>query len=142
MPVSKDSPAFNKSKSSRTLRRKLRSARSGGRALKQERVESVLSVSARSQWRAQEGGDQPARSPWPPRRQRILEGHHEGVLHAACGRSRVPGVMTTTLRVNAQELQVSTTVEENARDAPAWGSRAASSQQPIASALEKLQPAL
>ena len=32
-------------------------------------------------------------------------------LHAACGRSRVPGtVMTTPLRVNAQELQVSTTV--------------------------------
>ena len=28
--------------------------------------------------------------------------------------------MTTTLRANAQELQVSTTVEENARDAPAW----------------------
>eukprot|EP00964_Phaeocystis_antarctica_P124583 scaffold88224_cov45-Phaeocystis_antarctica.AAC.1 len=50
--------------------------------------------------------------------------------------------MTTTLRVNAQELQVSTTVEENTRDAPARGSRAASSQQTIASALEKLQPAL
>ena len=45
----------------------------------------------------------------------LVEGHHEGALHAACGRSRVPGVMTTTLRVNAQELQVSTTVEENAR---------------------------
>ena len=44
----------------------------------------------------------------------IVEGHHEGALHAACGRSRVPGVMTTTLRANAQELQVSTTVEENA----------------------------
>ena len=72
----------------------------------------------------------------------IVEGHHEGVLHAACGRSRAPGVMTTTLRANAQELQVSTTVEENARDAPACGSRAASSQQTIATALEKLQPAL
>ena len=34
------------------------------------------------------------------------------------------------------------TVEENARDAPACGSRAASSQQTIATALEKLQPAL
>jgi hypothetical protein len=46
----------------------------------------------------------------------LVEGYHEGALHAACGRSRVPGcVMTTTLRVNAQELQVSTTVEENAR---------------------------
>jgi len=37
--------------------------------------------------------------------------------HAACGRWRAPGVMTTTLRANAQELQVSTTVKENARDA-------------------------
>ena len=33
----------------------------------------------------------------------IVEGHHEGVLHAACDRSRVPGVMTTTVRANAQE---------------------------------------
>ena len=72
----------------------------------------------------------------------IVEDHHEGALHAACGRSRVPGVMTTTLRASAQELQVSTTVEENARDAPAWGSRAASSPQTIASAWEKLQSAL
>ena len=72
----------------------------------------------------------------------LVEGHHEGALHAACGRSRAPGVMTTTLRVNAQEMQVSTTVEENARDAPACGSRAASSQPTIASAWEKLQSAL
>eukprot|EP00964_Phaeocystis_antarctica_P107765 scaffold72431_cov77-Phaeocystis_antarctica.AAC.1 len=61
------------------------------------------------------------------------------MLRAAVRASRV---MTTTLRVNAQELQVSTTVEENACDAPACGSRAASSQQTIATALEKLQPAL
>ena len=27
----------------------------------------------------------------------LVEGHHEGALHAACGRSRAPGVMTTTL---------------------------------------------
>eukprot|EP00964_Phaeocystis_antarctica_P011422 scaffold6317_cov98-Phaeocystis_antarctica.AAC.5 len=60
----------------------------------------------------------------------------------ACGRSRVPGVMTTTLRANAQELQVSATVEENAGDASARGSGAASSPQPIATALEKLQSAL
>jgi len=39
----------------------------------------------------------------------MVEYHHEGVLHAACGRWRAPGVMTTTLRANAQELQVSTT---------------------------------
>ena len=29
----------------------------------------------------------------------LVEGHHEGALHAACGRSRVLDVMTTTLRV-------------------------------------------
>ena len=42
------------------------------------------------------------------------------MLRAAVRASRV---MTTTLRVNAQELQVSTTVEENACDASACGSR-------------------
>ena len=72
----------------------------------------------------------------------IVENHHEGALHAACGRSRVPGVMTTTLRVNAQELQVSTTVKENARDTPACGNRVASSSQTIATALEKHKFAL
>jgi len=49
--------------------------------------------------------------------------------------------MTTTLCANAQELQVSTTVEENARDAPAWSSRAGSPST-IATVLEKLQSAL
>ena len=72
----------------------------------------------------------------------IVEDHHASVLHAACGCYRVSGVMATTLSANAQELQVSTTAEENARDASAWGSRAASSPQTIASMLEKLQPAL
>jgi hypothetical protein len=51
-------------------------------------------------------------------------------------------VMTTTLCANAQELQVSTTVEENARDAPAWSSRAVSSPPTIVTVLEKLQSAL
>ena len=32
----------------------------------------------------------------------MVEDHHEGVLHAACGRQRAPGVMTTTLCANAQ----------------------------------------
>ena len=27
----------------------------------------------------------------------LVEGHHEGALHAACGCLRVPGVMATTL---------------------------------------------
>ena len=75
--------------------------------------------------RGEAADQQAACTPWPPRSSPayivVVEDHHEGVLHAAltCGRLRVPGVMTTTLRVNAQELQVSTTVEENARDAPA-----------------------
>ena len=58
------------------------------------------------------------------------------------GRLRAPVVITTTEHANADELQVSTTVEENTRDAPACGSRAASSKPIIASAWEKLQSAL
>jgi hypothetical protein len=50
--------------------------------------------------------------------------------------------MTTTLCANAHKLQMSTTVEENARDAPAWSSRAGSSPPTIATVLEKLQSAL
>ena len=50
--------------------------------------------------------------------------------------------MTTTLPVNVQELQVSTTVEENAGGASACGCRAASSPQTIASTLEKFHSAL
>ena len=74
----------------------------------------------------------------------LVEAHHEQrvlyMLRAAVRAPRV--VMTTPLRVNAQELQVSTTAEENARDAPACGSRAALSQPTIARAWEKLQSAL
>ena len=64
------------------------------------------------------------------------------VLYTCCVRpfARPGCVMTTTLRVNAQELHVSTTVEENARDAPACGSRAASSKPTVACAWEKLHP--
>ena len=40
------------------------------------------------------------------------------MLHAAV--SAPPGVMTTTLCANAQYMQVITTVEENAHNAPAW----------------------
>eukprot|EP00964_Phaeocystis_antarctica_P047209 scaffold27304_cov30-Phaeocystis_antarctica.AAC.1 len=43
-------------------------ARSGGRALKQERVPDG-SVLVTSQWCAQEGAGEPARTPWPPHRQ-------------------------------------------------------------------------
>ena len=96
--------------------------------------ESLISVPVTSQWCAQDGAGQPARTAWPPRRHPSRGwGRHTGALHAACGRSHVPGVMTTTLlRVNAQELQVSTAVEENARNAPACGSRAESAKPTIA----------
>jgi len=50
--------------------------------------------------------------------------------------------MTTTLCVNAQYMQVSTRVEENARNAPASSSRSGSSPPTIASVMEKLQSAL
>jgi hypothetical protein len=112
-------------------------SRSGGRALKQESVPHLGS------------GDVSVVYQWCGKRMltklrvhhgllvaNMVEYHHEGVLHAACGRWRAPGVMTTTLRANAQELQVSTTkhygrgLEENARDAPAWSSRAGSSPDP------------
>ena len=47
-----------------------------------------------------------------------------------------------TTRVNAQYMQVSTRVEENACNAPAWSSRSGSSPPTIASVKEKLQSAL
>ena len=52
------------------------------------------------------------------------------------------GVMTTTLCVNAQYMQVSIRVEENACNAPAWSSRSGSSPPTVASVLEKRQSAL
>ena len=50
--------------------------------------------------------------------------------------------MTTTLCVNVQYMQVSTRVEENARNAPAWSSRSGLSPPTIASVMEKRQSAL
>eukprot|EP00964_Phaeocystis_antarctica_P133058 scaffold97246_cov42-Phaeocystis_antarctica.AAC.1 len=64
------------------------------------------------------------------------------ILCSCRDQSAVSHSLALPRRVDAQELQVSTTAEENARDAPACGRRAASSQQTIATALEKLQPAL
>eukprot|EP00964_Phaeocystis_antarctica_P087191 scaffold55264_cov52-Phaeocystis_antarctica.AAC.3 len=77
-------------------------ARSGGRALKQERVPE-LRFGDISVVRATKRVMTNLRVHHSPLVANIVEGHHEGALHAACGRSRVPGVMTTTLRVNAQE---------------------------------------
>jgi hypothetical protein len=76
-------------------------------AARSNRRESPGSVPVASQWCAQDGAGQPARTAWPPRRHPSRGwGRHTGALHAACGRSHVPGVMTTTLlRVNAQELR-------------------------------------
>ena len=62
-------------------------ARSGGRALKQESVPSAsLGYRVTSQWCAQEAADQAARTPHGLLVANIVEDHHEGVLHAACGR--------------------------------------------------------
>ena len=63
------------------------------------------------------------------------------MLLAAVSAPRVC-LMTTTLCVNAQYMQVSTRGEENARTAPAWSSRSVSSPPTIASVMEKLQSAL
>ena len=38
-------------------------------AARSNRRDALISALVTYQWRAQEGGDQPARSPWPPRRQ-------------------------------------------------------------------------
>ena len=120
-------------------------------AARSDRRDAPSSVPVTSQWHAHEGAGQAARYTMtsPSRRQHSRGSSHEGARDC----SRAPGVMATTLRANAQELQVSTTVEENARDTPrpAWGSRAASSpnrplivpaNNTLASALEKLQSAL
>ena len=57
------------------------------------------------------------------------------------GRLRAPVVITTTVHANADELQVSTTVEENTGDASASGCRLVTSQQSIASNVAKPQSA-
>ena len=56
-------------------------------AARSNRSESLVSVPVTPQWCAQEAADQAARAPWPPALvANMVEGHHEGVLHAACGR--------------------------------------------------------
>ena len=57
------------------------------------------------------------------------------------GRLRAPVVITTTVHANADELQVSTTVEENTGDASASGCRSGTSPQAIASDVAKPQSA-
>ena len=56
-------------------------------AARSNRSESLVSVPVTPQWCAQEAADQAARAPWPPALvANMVEGHHEGVLHAVCGR--------------------------------------------------------
>ena len=57
------------------------------------------------------------------------------------GRLTAQVVIITTVHANADELQVSTTVEENTGDASASGCRLVTSQQSIASNVAKPQSA-
>ena len=57
------------------------------------------------------------------------------------GRLRAPVVITTTEHANADELQVSTTVEENTGDASASGCRSKTPSPTIASTVAKPQSA-
>ena len=57
------------------------------------------------------------------------------------GRLRAPVVITTTVHANADELQVSTTVEENTGDASASGCRSVTTLPTIASSVAKPQSA-
>ena len=71
----------------------------------------------------------------------MAEWHHSKAGCAVFGRLRAPVVITTTVHANADELQVSTTVEENTGDASASGCRSGTSQQAIASNVAKPQSA-
>ena len=57
------------------------------------------------------------------------------------GRLRAPFVITTTEHANADELQVSTTVEASTGDASASGCRLVTTPPTIASSVAKPQPA-
>ena len=57
------------------------------------------------------------------------------------GRLRAPVVITTTVHANADELQVSTTVEENTGDASASGYRSGTTPPTIALSVAKPQAA-
>ena len=58
------------------------------------------------------------------------------------GRLSAPIVITTTVHANADELQVSTTVEEKTGDASASGCMSETTPPTIASSVAKPQPAL
>ena len=71
----------------------------------------------------------------------MAEYHHGKAACAVFGRLRAPVVITTTVHANADELQVSTTVEENTGDASASGCRSETPPPTIASSAVKPQSA-
>jgi len=71
----------------------------------------------------------------------MAEKHHGRVACAVFGRLRAPVVITTIVHANADELQVSTTVEEKTGDASASGCRSATAPQTTVSSVAKPQPA-
>lgn len=111
------------------------SARSGGQVLKQERVpkrrHSDTAWVVLTKLRANLGLPIATMAEW----------HHGKAACAVFDRLRAPVVITTTVHANADELQVSTTVEEKTGDASASGCRSATTPQAIASSVAKPQPA-
>ena len=71
----------------------------------------------------------------------MAEWHHGKAVCAVFGRLRAPVVITTTVHANADELQVSTMVEENTGDASASGCRSGTPPPTIASSVAKPQSA-
>ena len=111
------------------------SARSGGQVLKQERVperrHSVTAWMVLTKLRVNLGLTIAT----------MVEYHHDSAVYDVFGRLRAPVVITTTVHANADELQVSTTVEEKTGDASASGCRSATTPQTIASSVAKPQSA-
>ena len=111
------------------------SARSGGQVLKQERVpkrrHSDTAWVVLTKLRVNLGLPIATMAEW----------HHGKAACAVFGRLRAPVVITTTEHANADELQVSTTVEANTGDASASGCRSGTTPPTIASSVAKPQSA-
>ena len=111
------------------------SARSGGRVLKQERVpkrrHSDTAWVVLTKLRVNLGLPIATMADW----------HHGKAVCAVIGHLRAPVVITTTVHANADELQVSTTVEANTGDASASGCRSGTTPPTIASSVAKPQSA-
>ena len=71
----------------------------------------------------------------------MADWHHGKDVCAVIGHLRAPVVITTTVHANADELQVSTTVEANTGDASASGCRSGTTPPTIASNVAKPQSA-